>query len=107
MTGVRAPVDLVAPGENLTLAYYGGGTGGNAFGGPVTLQNNLYSSGLNGTSFAAPIVAGGAALVASAGKALYTSDAKAIDGRVIKAVLMNSATDPPTGTTASFSASTM
>ncbi len=58
--GGRASVDLVAPGEDLTLAFYGGNTGGNAFNGPVNNATNFYSLGLRGTSFAAPIVAGGA-----------------------------------------------
>ncbi|HEX4413210.1 MAG TPA: S8 family serine peptidase, partial [Lacipirellulaceae bacterium] len=95
----RAAVDIVAPGTNLTLAYYGGATGGNnptltgspsgSLGGP-----NVYSGGLAGTSFAAPIVAGGAALLDSAS---YNTPALAVnpnsrDARVIKAVLMNSAT---------------
>jgi hypothetical protein len=98
----RAAVDIVAPGTNLTLAYYGGATGGNnptltgspsgAAGGP-----NVYTAGLAGTSFAAPIVAGGAALLDSAS---YNTPALAVnpnsrDARVIKAVLMNSADKIP------------
>lgn len=91
LSGVRAAIDIVAPGQNLTLANYSGPTGGNAFGGASSLAGNLYNGGLNGTSFAAPIVAGGATLVVDAGKALFPSNTKAIDGRVVKAVLMNSA----------------
>lgn len=91
LSGVRAAVDIAAPGQNLTLANYSGPTGGNAFGGPSSLAANLYNGGLNGTSFASPLVAGGAALLVDAGKALYPANALAIDGRVIKAVLLNAA----------------
>jgi hypothetical protein len=91
VTGARAAVDIAAPGQDLTLAEYDGPTGGNAFGGPSSLANNLYQGGLNGTSFATPIVSGGAALVVDAGKALFPTDSDAINGRIIKAVLMNSA----------------
>ena len=95
-TGVRARVDITAPGTNLDLAYYGGATGGNIFGGPTRPDNDLDITNQAGTSFAAPIVAGGAALVVEVGKALYSSDTHATDGRVLKAVLMNSA-DKPVG----------
>jgi Subtilase family len=94
--GVRAQVDITAPGTDLTLAYYGGATGGNAFGGPSDTSSNEFESGLAGTSFAAPIVASGAALIVDAGRTLFPSDSNAIDGRVVKAVLMNSA-DKPVG----------
>ncbi len=80
-TACRAAVDIVAPATDLTLAYYGGATGGNnptltgspngAAGGP-----NFYTSGLGGTSFAAPIVAGGAALLDSAS---YNTPALAVN----------------------------
>src|SRR6185503_656510 len=65
--GVVAAVDLSAPGTNLTLAFYGGSTGGNT-GGTATPGNNLYSSNQQGTSFATPIVAAGAGLIADVGK---------------------------------------
>lgn len=71
---VRAIVAIAAPGEDLYGATYNSATG--------------FDSGLDGTSFAAPIVAGGASLIVDAGKALGLST----DGRVVKAVLMNSAT---------------
>jgi hypothetical protein len=76
----RAEVDIAAPGQNLTLAVFEGE------GAPT----DLYFPGLLGTSFAAPLVAGGAALLVDAGYDLYGGGA-AIDGRVIKAVLQNSA----------------
>jgi hypothetical protein len=79
--GVRARVDIAAPGQDLTLAARG--------------TVNAYNSGLAGTSFAAPIVAGGAALVVDAGKALYAGNDAAIDGRVVKAVLLNGAEKTP------------
>ncbi|MEI7867751.1 MAG: S8 family serine peptidase [Candidatus Methylumidiphilus sp.] len=77
VAGVRARVDIAAPGENLTLAS--------------TASSSSYAGNQRGTSFAAPIVAGGAALVVDAGKDIYVGDAKAIDGRVVKAVLLNGA----------------
>ena len=77
-------------------AYYGGQTGGNGpsvfgpandpAGGP-----NWYSRNVNGTSFAAPTVAGGAALLYDAAYALLGAAPDARDSRVMKAVLMNSA----------------
>lgn len=71
---VRAVVDLAAPGEDLYGANYNSTTS--------------FTSGLDGTSFASPIVAGAAALVVDSGKA----NGHSTDGRVVKAVLMNSAT---------------
>jgi hypothetical protein len=85
-------VDIVAPGTNLTLAAYGGATGGNIFGGDTYSDTNKYYGGEAGTSFSSPIVAAGGALVIDAGKALFSTDRKSYDARVIKAVLMNSAT---------------
>jgi hypothetical protein len=85
-----ATVDLAAPGQNLTNAHYGGTTGGNA-GGILEPGNNLYLADRFGTSFAAPIIAGGAALLVDVGKDRF-GGGNAIDGRVIKSVLQNSAT---------------
>lgn len=91
----RALVDLVAPGTDLVAAEYDGQTGGNAFGGGVAdPETNQVASNLAGTSFSTPIVAGGAALVVGAGKTLFPIDSNAIDGRIIKSVLMNSASKP-------------
>lgn len=80
-TARRAAVDIVAPGQNLTLARPSGGT-------------NWYGFNSSGTSFAAPIVAGGAGLLVDAGRDLY-STSESIDARVVKAVLMNSASKMP------------
>ena len=77
VTGVRAAVDLIAPGESIVGAAYLPG------------DPNEYYVG-DGTSFAAPIVAGGVALMDSASRG-YGLDAESRDARVIKAVLMNSA----------------
>jgi hypothetical protein len=79
--GVRSVVCLAAPGENFIVAAYTGDTS----------QTSYYSINAAGTSYASPTVAGGATLVVDAGKNLYPNNPKAIDGRVIKAVLMNSA----------------
>ncbi len=89
----RAAVDIVAPGTNLTSAFYGGQTGGNdasLSGSANTPGVNLYNGGVAGTSFASPITAGGVALMHSAAvqKAL---PANAEDTRVIKAALLNAA----------------
>ena len=68
VSAVRQVVDIAAPGENFSTAYYGGQTGGNgpAVFGPANGPAggpNWYSRNVNGTSFAAPTVAGGAALL--------------------------------------------
>lgn len=99
--GVRAVVDIVAPGTNLTAAYYGDRTGGNnptlagsPDGPPGT--PDFYST-VSGTSVAAPIVAGGAALIDSTSyntPALAANSASR-DARVVKAVLLNSARKIP------------
>ena len=88
-------MDITAPGTNLYSAYYGGQTGGNAPhlpgspagppGGPAS-----YSLGRAGTSYAAPIVAGGAALLDDVSYATALP-ATSRDARVIKANLLNSA----------------
>ncbi|HEX3601588.1 MAG TPA: S8 family serine peptidase [Lacipirellulaceae bacterium] len=96
VTGVRQVVDIAAPGENFASAYYGGQTGGNGPNvyGPATDPAggpDWYSRNVNGTSFAAPTVAGGAALLYDAAYATMGSNPNSRDSRVIKAVLMNSA----------------
>ncbi|RMD61844.1 MAG: hypothetical protein D6824_07555, partial [Planctomycetota bacterium] len=47
--GVRAGVDIVAPGSDFTLARYGGATGGNVFGGSVSTATNEYNTRMQGT----------------------------------------------------------
>ncbi len=96
VSGVRQVVDIAAPGENLSSAYYGGETGGNgasvygAANGPAG-GPDYYSRNINGTSFAAPTVAGGAALLYDAAYAIFPTNSDARDSRVMKAVLMNAA----------------
>lgn len=98
--GVRAPVDIVAPGTTIYAAFYGGQTGGNGAAlstteaDPSGGANNWYTPGLDGTSFASPIVAGGVSLLKSLSYNLWMGD-ESRDTRVIKAVLMNSATKLP------------
>jgi subtilisin family serine protease len=88
---VRARVDITAPGTNLWGAHYNSADLSNV---DSYDGGNAASGQLAGTSFAAPITVGGAALVADAGKANFAADVHAIDGRVLKAVLMNSAAKP-------------
>lgn len=93
----RVVVDISAPGQNLTAAYYGGQTGGNNNTLPGSFDGGTnaaaYSSSVAGTSFAAPIVAGGAALVASAGKTLagLSGNSEATHNTVVKALLLTGA----------------
>jgi hypothetical protein len=99
--GVRAAVDIVAPGDSLRSALYGGQTGGNNASLPDSVDAGsdptAYSS-INGTSFAAPIVAGGATLVASAAKTLapLVSNSNASQSMVVKSLLLTGA-DKTTG----------
>lgn len=89
--GARAPIALVAPGSNLSLAYYTGVTGANSNGlDPTPGATNLYRDNSEGTSFAAPLVAGGAALITDVGRDRFAGG-ESIDARVVKSVLMNSA----------------
>jgi len=90
---VRAVVDIAAPGDQLVSALYGGQNGGNN----TTLPNSTdygsipdaYSA-IGGTSFSAPIVAGGAALVVSAAKTLpsLSANAEARQSVVVKSLLL-------------------
>lgn len=93
LTGVRAAVDIAAPGEQQILAAYLGPTGGLA---PLTdftqdpSPTTEYFVNMDGTSFASPVVAGGVALMKDAAKA-FGMPASALDSRVVKAVLMATA----------------
>lgn len=90
ISGVRAPVDLVAPGMDFTLAAYVGASGGNASLPDNDLSPGGYAAGVSGTSFAAPVVSGGAALIVDAARDRGLDRLR--DGRTVRAVLMTSAT---------------
>ena len=102
IAGVRAAVDISAPGASLVSAFWGGQAGGNNP--TLTSSTNqgtsadLYSLGIAGTSFAAPLVAGGAALVVSAAKTLpvLASNPAASQSIVVKSLLLTGA-DKTTG----------
>ena len=102
IAGVRAAVDISAPGASLVSAFWGGRAGGNNP--TLTSSTNqgtsadLYSLGIAGTSFAAPLVAGGAALVVSAAKTLpvLASNPAASQSIVVKSLLLTGA-DKTTG----------
>lgn len=94
INSARGRVDISAPGQQLTLGYYGGTTGGNAppsEGGTPNGGPGFYSTNVAGTSFAAPTVAGGLALMANAASVQLGGANNALDGRVMKAVLLNAA----------------
>lgn len=99
--GQRAAVDLAAPGENLVLAAYLGGTGSLGASSDPNIQRIVEQDGnlsqdryfleLDGTSFSAPIVAGGIALLKDVAKSEFYVEAmgeEALDSRVVKSVLM-------------------
>lgn len=97
VAGARAVIDIAAPGTNLHAAFYGGQTGGNntTLAGSANngLNANFYTVDVAGTSFAAPIVAGGVSLLKSASYNTpeLAGNAASRDTLVVKSVLMNSA----------------
>jgi hypothetical protein len=98
LAGVRAAVDISAPGERLFLAAYLGDSGSIGAARPDLLQQPLptgqYFLNMDGTSYSAPIVAGGIALLKDAAKTdifmNHVGNDDAFDTRVIKSVLMAS-----------------
>ena len=94
----RPTVDIAAPGNELTLAFYGGLTGGHMSGTDTTGgSGTYYVSNVGGTSFAAPVVAGGAALMIDAGRLFVDSavaSAEMLDPRVVKAAMLAGARPP-------------
>lgn len=97
IVGVRAAVDIAAPGESGFLAAYLGPTGGLAPLPSVTQDpspTDLYFTDVDGTSFASPTVAGGVALMKDAAKGRWwLVPETAFDSRVVKSVLMATAVE--------------
>jgi hypothetical protein len=99
-TAVRVAVDIAAPGEQFFLAAYLGGTGSiGAATDPLIAgmvrnpsPTDLYFVNMDGTSYAAPIVAGGIALLKDVAKTHpwlnLNATPAAFDTRVVKSVLM-------------------
>lgn len=90
--GVRSAVDILAPGTDVLMAFYGGLSGGNreALPGSELVEGDDLYRVADGTSFSGPMVAGGALLLSSTAQELgFLEEAR--DSRVIKAVLLNSA----------------
>lgn len=85
LAGTRAAISIAAPGESYSVASYNG---------PGTVPN-WYTFNSSGTSFAAPTVAGAAALLVDVGKDRYAATTGSTDARVLRAVLMNSADKIP------------
>jgi len=83
IAGVRAAVDIAAPGTGMILAAYDPDN---------PTATDLYYVNAAGTSFAAPMVSGGIALLKDMAKNTMPDNANALDTRVIKAVLMAGAT---------------
>ena len=96
VAGARVAVDLVAPGENFFLAAYLGNSGGIGAALPEMTESPLptdrYFLEISGTSYAAPIVAGGIALLKDVAREglgeTPVSHPQAFDTRVMKSVLM-------------------
>lgn len=93
--GVRAAVTLAAPGEDFAVAYYGGpeGSAPEPIPGEGPLPTDLYIINAAGTSFAAPLVSSGVALLKDVAYNHETlaGNTHARDTRIIKSVLMASA----------------
>lgn len=100
IAGVRAAVDIAAPGVGITSAYFGGQAGGNnpslSNSTPWVTNANTYVD-VSGTSFAAPIVSGGVALMAGAAKSLpaLTNNTEARENVVLKSILLTGADKTP------------
>ncbi|MCB1133352.1 MAG: S8 family serine peptidase, partial [Verrucomicrobiae bacterium] len=96
LNGVRPAVDIAAPGERMVLAAYLGGEGGIGAAIPGIVEDPVptdqYFLNMDGTSFSAPIVAGGISLLKDAANTLLAGNSEAMDTRVVKSVLMASST---------------
>lgn len=96
---VRASVHLAAPGEHMALAAYLGNTGGYTglnFTEEEPSTDQYFSYNQSGTSFSAPVVAGGIALLKDfANQTGLSSVGEAYDTRVMRSVLMAGAAETP------------
>lgn len=92
----RAAVDIAAPAEQVALAYYGGQSGSNKDGvlTPTDAEDFYFVFNQAGTSFAAPVVAGGIALLkdVSYSPLYFAAKPESRDSRVIQSVIMAGAT---------------
>ncbi len=100
IAGVRAAVDIAAPGVNITSAYFGGQSGGNnpSLSNSTTWTTNATTyTDVSGTSYASPIVAGGVTLMASAAKSLpgLSNNTEARQNVVLKSILLTGADKTP------------
>jgi hypothetical protein len=98
ISNARVAVDIAAPGESLFLAAYLGDSG--TIGASPELAGiiqepsptDLYFTSLDGTSYSAPIVAGGIALLKDVAKRdpflNHNGNPEAFDTRVVKSVIM-------------------
>jgi hypothetical protein len=103
IVNARVAVDIAAPGENLYLAAYLGNSGSIgaiqpnlAPGSNLIAQEppptNLYFTALSGTSYSAPVIAGGIALLKDAARGILggtpVTNPDTFDTRTIKSVIM-------------------
>ncbi len=96
VAGVRAAVDISAPGTSIRSAYFGGQSGGNnptLTGSAAWATNSSEYTDVQGTSFSSPMVAGGVALMASAARTLpaLSNNPAALQSVVLKSVLLTAA----------------
>jgi len=91
ITGIRASVDIAAPGEQFALAAYLGDSGSLAGTPYVTATpptDQYFVFNQSGTSFASPVVAGGVSLLKDVSYVDFAGQPNARDTRVIKSILM-------------------
>jgi hypothetical protein len=103
IANARVAVDIAAPGENLFLAAYLGNSGsigavqpnlapGSGLIAQEPPPTDLYFTALSGTSYSAPIVAGGIALLKDAARGILDvtpqTSPDTFDTRTIKSVIM-------------------
>lgn len=96
----RVGVHIAAPGQNMALAAYLGDSGsltGHELATEDPADDLYFTYSASGTSFAAPVVAGGIALLKDVAKGgVYLVDVDhALDSRVIRSVIMAGAVKTP------------